>query len=64
MKHKEHVNPTRNVNAALARIQIEEEKRQTDKRNQRPKRPVRNWVRAWSEHQDDWDDVDQFHPGK
>jgi hypothetical protein len=63
MKHKE-VNPTRTLNATLARIQIEEEKRVTDKRNQRPKRPVRNWTKTYSEHQEEWDDYEEFHLGR
>jgi len=32
------------------------------KRKEPPRRrPIRNWTRAWEEHQDDWDEQDDFY---
>lgn len=28
----------------------------------KPKRDIRNWTKAWEEHAEEYDDLEEFHP--
>lgn len=39
----------------------DEDRRQVKKQHQEHRRPVKNWKKAWTQHEDDFDDVDDFY---
>ena len=63
MKNK---TPTRKIDPLYADL-YEEDKKYGGKRIERPqtdmtkKRPIRNLTKAWMEHVDDYDEVDDFY---
>jgi hypothetical protein len=63
MKNK---TPTRKIDPLYADL-YEEDKKYGGKRIERPqtdmakKRPIRNLTKAWMEHVDDYDEVDEFY---
>lgn len=39
----------------------EEDYRPPKKKDSPRRRPVRNWTKAWEEHQEDWDEQEEFY---
>lgn len=39
----------------------EDDYRPAKKKDSPRRRPVRNWTKAWKEHQKDWEEIDDFH---